>query len=438
MTNTLEASTSSPDSDLTNNIATLVTTIEAPEPKLAISPTGPTLMVNQGDSGDLVIPDAGTQATPMVDGQVTGDGGTIPLGEGGIQALRESACAGWSVATEPMPPVLMLVVDASGSMIATAPSSGGRTKWEVTRDALASAVTDLPATVASGMLCYPNFDPGTSAPAYTEPQSPEACVDVSKMISIDHLGPSQGTHRQDILGAIANVAIESYEPGTPTHDACRIAYRELRDTDLPGNKHMVLVTDGSPTYWQDCVGDGQAVTFESTEEIIVEVGHARAAGISTFIIGSPGSERTYEQGADARPWLSRAAEAGGTAAAGCAHDGAPQYCHFDMVDEPDFGEALRHALSSIALQVVSCEYGLPEPPPGEELNAGAVNVVYTTGGGEELLVLPNGADDCQEGWQYSEDGTQVVLCEQTCDEVLADADARLELMFGCATGVLIE
>ena len=90
------------------------------------------------------------------------------------------------VYTNTVQAVLMLVVDVSGSMLA--PAGGSQTKWEVTRDALTDAVGELPATVAAGMLFYPNFDAGLPAPAYTEPQSPEACVDVDKMIPIGLLG----------------------------------------------------------------------------------------------------------------------------------------------------------------------------------------------------------------------------------------------------------
>ena len=109
-----------------------------------------------------------------------------------------------------------------------------------------------------------------------------------------------------------------------------------------------------------------------------------------------------------------------------------------MVDEPDFASGLRGALSIIAGEIGACSYVIPAPPQGESIDPGRVNVIYTPGDGDPLLILPNGAEDCQVGWQYAEadSGPQLVLCEQTCDEVQSDPQAELELMFGCATGEL--
>ncbi|MCP4675085.1 MAG: DUF11 domain-containing protein, partial [Deltaproteobacteria bacterium] len=54
ITNQVEATTSSFENDLTNNMAILATMVEEPRPVLTVSPMGPTLAVMRGASADLV------------------------------------------------------------------------------------------------------------------------------------------------------------------------------------------------------------------------------------------------------------------------------------------------------------------------------------------------------------------------------------------------
>jgi hypothetical protein len=49
------------------------------------------------------------------------------------------------------------------------------------------------------------------------------------------------------------------------------------------------------------------------------------------------------------------------------------------------------------------------------------------------LILPDNQGDCSEGWQLNAEN-QIVLCEATCNRVQADVSARVELLFGCASG----
>jgi hypothetical protein len=225
--------------------------------------------------------------------------------------------------------------------------------------------------------------------------------------------------------------------GTPTHDAYDFALQHLQESTFAGAKNMVLITDGQPTFSQNCVGSG-LVSEPVEEQPIVDAVQAayQGDGIRTFVIGSPGSEMSWtstnEPGEDTRPWLSTAAEVGGTSPGNCSHSGEP-YCHFDMSVEPDFASGLSSALAAISGSVISCSYALPAPPPGQSLSADAVNVVITTGGGQNQLVLRDDGTSCTEGWQYVDGGSRVELCETSCNRVLDDPQATLQLFFGCAT-----
>lgn len=380
------------------------------------------MMIGTGGSGGGV----GTGGT---NGSGDGDGGTVDLPPGRLDELRDGSCAGWSAEPESAPAVLMMVVDVSGSMDRDAPGSN-RSKWSETHGALEGAIQDLPGTTGVGMLFFPNQETGT----YRNPSDPSTCVTVDELIPVAPLGDPSSAFRDQIVDALDDVRPNG---GTPTYDAYSVAYDSLRNSNVPGHRFMLLITDGQPTYAESCVGNGRADNPVDTQPIIDQIAAAASQGIRTFVIGSPGSEETVDVGDDARPWLSRAAEAGGTATDGCSHDG-PNYCHFDMVDEPNFGEGLRAALGAIAGQIVQCDYVLPEPPGDQQLDPEKVNVILTEGDGSQQLILRSDASACEEGWYYSDDGEQVLLCEGTCSRVKADAQAGLELLFGCGEGEVVE
>jgi hypothetical protein len=374
----------------------------------------------------LITPGTGGTGGGIIPGNPQYTGGIQPLPAGGLDELRDEACTGWNASPEPMPVVLMLVVDVSNSMNDEPPGSN-RSKWEITRDALSQAIDELPATAAVGVLYFPNM----RTDEYRQEVATERCVNTDELLPIDVLGAAGSDHRAAIERSLGRVTVIG---GTPTYEAYTYALEELRGTGLPGNRYMLLITDGQPTYGVGCIGNGRAedATPAYITPVVDAVQGAYADGMGTFVIGSPGSESSSEVGEDMRPWLSEAAEAGGTGFSGCVHTG-PNYCHFDMVQEADFGAGLTRALAEISGTIVGCDYTMPAPPPGETLDPNAVNVVLTTGTGEQFLVLRDDGADCTQGWHYVDNGTRIELCPETCDDVEADPDASLELLFGCAT-----
>jgi hypothetical protein len=105
-----------------------------------------------------------------------------------------------------------------------------------------------------------------------------------------------------------------------------------------------------------------------------------------------------------------------------------------MTRATDLGSELDAALKAIAGLALSCSYDIPEPPLGSVLDPAKVNLLFTPAGGAVELVgqSPNGT--CSEGWQYSDDGTQIRLCGTTCERVRG-SQGSLNLQFGCATQV---
>jgi hypothetical protein len=290
-----------------------------------------------------------------------------------------------------------------------APGTRG-SKWTVTRDALLGAINTMPRETSVGVVFYPDVSIDSGE-----------CFDNEADVGISRLEENGSAHRTQIRRAFQN---QSPDGGTPTHDAYRYAFAQLEASTAVGSRFAVVITDGTPTFSLGCEGTGLIRDPVDPEPLVIEAANVKSRGVSTFVIGSPGSE-------GARQSLSRMAEAGGTAKPGCSHRG-PNYCHFDMTEELDFASALNDALGTISGLALSCAYDIPDPPAGATLDPALVNVLFSPSSGPAELIGKNGAGPCNEGWQYSADGAQVLLCGSTCERVRA-SDGSLELQFGCET-----
>jgi hypothetical protein len=378
------------------------------------------------DGGGAAVGNDGSGATGAV------DGGTAPISESDVEALRTAECSDWNATSTALPASLMLVVDDSLSMDQSPtggggvgrPGGGGRSKWDITVEALTNALNALPPETQVGLLLYPNQTPNTS----TTPQDASACVNVGALVPPAALGDVGQGHRQALIDALGGADLQD-GVGTPTHDALAVGYDAFYSSGLTEDGFVVLITDGQPNIMRGCVANGNGVaglTDVDPQPIIDETALAFSQGILTFFIGSPGSEQ-------GREWLSRAAQAGGTAYAGCSDTG-PDYCHFDMTTQPDFSAALNEALAQIAGSVISCSYPIPPAPDGSTIDPNKVNMVYTTDAGS-VLILRNDQPDCDVGWQYTADGTEINLCSETCAAASEEKSAKVELFFGCETKI---
>lgn len=350
------------------------------------------------------------------DGPIFEDGAGTSSGEDDPnQSVRGyfegQACAGQVAGAEAAPSVLQLLVDTSGSMNESAPGAR-QSKWNVTREAVLSAIASMPEDTSVGVVFYPNV-PG----ALVQP-----CIERETAVSIAELGRNGSQQRQRIQRAFQR---QRPAGGTPTHDAYEYAVADMTESSATGSRYMVVITDGIPTYSLGCEGTGNANDPVDSSPLIEAARLATANGVRTFVIGSPGSE-------DARDSLSRWAQAGGTAPAGCSH-GGPDYCHFDMTEERDLGAGLTNALGIISGVALGCRYAVPPAPDGATLDPSRVNVLFAEPGSSEELIGQSLEDDCEEGWRYADGQATIRLCSNTCERVQASETGSLTLQFGCAT-----
>lgn len=340
--------------------------------------------------------------------------------EAEIEELGDSACAKKTVAAaEPIAATLFLTVDASSSMMDDAEGTGGRSKWEVTREAIGLALDQLPDRMRVGLLAYPNRE------VTQEAGDAANCINLERMVRPSPLE----SNREILKRALDSVHLSAC---TPTADAYVTAVAELQtDPVYTAQRYVLLITDGQPTYQLGCSPSGpcnaENVGTGAEAEVVEAVAQAQANyGIRTFVLGSPGSELHLETGEDNRWWLSQAAELGGTAVAGCSHEGEP-YCHFDMTGEHDFGQALEGALSLVLGEVVECEYDL-EAEVG--IDDDQMNLFLRPESSGPLLVYRQSSPECLHGWYLDEATRHASLCAATCEAVKDDAPLA-EWLFGC-------
>jgi hypothetical protein len=374
-----------------------------------------------GGNNNLVVDGDGSGTG--ANGSGTDGSGTDSPGTGNASGLGGSTnsasfdeCVGNSAEPEANPAIIQILLDTSLSMQWSAAGSN-LTKLEDTRAALQAVLETLPATSGIGFSNYPNvvFREG------------EACYDNNDGVELELLGPSDSEQRQAL-----REALDRTEPngGTPTHMAYLHALELVRAANLPGQRYVLIITDGTPTFGLACSGTGMSPV--PTPALVLEAAKAfDEEGIRTFVVGSPGSEDALEP-------LSEMATNGGTARPGCSDTG-PDYCHFDMTESSNFQEDLHDALVDIVGQAISCEYEVPVPPNGQVLDLDLVNVLYTDGEGTQHQLGKNSeGEGCDDGWYYADDGSAVVLCEDTCDLVQADTRAQLDVVFGCETVTVVK
>jgi hypothetical protein len=340
------------------------------------------------------------------------------------------ACQDGVFETQPIVGLILFVVDVSSSMAEPAPGGDGSV-WEATRAALSQVVSDLPDSAAMGLVAFPNMEPV----ARDDPSAdPSACVNTAAVVDPQTMSDE---HRERLLDALTNIQVGG---GRPTSTAYSVGVQALQAVaeQLPGDATVVVVTAGEPSYGTGCVGDGTTLPSNMEpafiSDTIATIADARqlVPPVETFVIGAPGSELSYS-GVDARPWLSAAALAGGTAVPGCSRDG-PVYCHIDLSDKSvSFGSRLTTALAEIVRQSSACRYARPELPDGYGLDPTIVQVKFVAADQSEYRVPSVREADCGglgHGWYWQADGS-IALCEATCSLLRADAAAEIELRYGC-------
>lgn len=175
---------------------------------------------------------------------------------------------------------------------------------------------------------------------------------------------------------------------------------------------IILVTDGDPTACGS-VSDVASVAAGGVKPI------GDLPSIRTFTVGMQGA--TFSS-------LDQIAQSGGSPKA------------FDVGAGAAAQTALLDALDEVRAGVISCEYTLPLPPPGEGvLDFESVEIAFTPGKNDPPTTIKKVSDvaacGATTGGYYYDDPknpSRVVLCPASCTAVRGGTvDAKVDLVFGC-------
>jgi uncharacterized protein YegL len=303
-------------------------------------------------------------------------GGENGLGDADPGEAEVEACATHTAAAEPSPVFLVVMYDRSGSMDGT--------RWNSCKAAMKAFFESNDSKGIHASLTF--FPQGTTCNANTFAQP---------AVAITPLPDATFGQRLDQTNA---------NGGTPTRPALEGAVRyadQIADAEArDGKVAIVLVTDGAPNGCSSSVSNvSQVAQNASTKYPTYVVGVGNVSNMDTI------------------------AQAGGTNKAFVVSTSDPAQTQQDLLK----------AMNEIRQSALSCEYTIPPPPEGEELDKEKVNVVYTpeTGAAEKLTYDEGCAGG--KGWRYDDPSapTRIVICESTCDTVKSQA-GKIDVEFGCA------
>jgi von Willebrand factor type A domain len=293
------------------------------------------------------------------------------------------SCATQSSAADAKPVFLVFMFDKSGSMV-----TNGSPKW-ASATAASKAFFESPNSkgLSASLSFFPDQDNSCGAGAYATPNVAMTSLPSANFgASLDGQAPNGDTPTHVALqGAIAY--------------AQTVAANEGKD----GKVAIVLVTDGMP----NSVCDGNSVAaVRSLAEKVKDT-------VPTYVIGVGGELAS----------LREIAVGGGTNDAFIVNTDHPAQIQQDFLA----------AINAIKASALACDYEIPAPPAGEELDREKVNVVYQAGGTSDTLIY-NPSCDGGSGWRYDDTNApkRILLCDASCAAVKAKP-GEMEVLFGCVT-----
>jgi hypothetical protein len=293
------------------------------------SPDGDGTGDGDGDGDGTGSTGSGTGGSGNGDGD--GDGDIDPGQAGGSGGSDGKICQSFEVTSEPKPPVILILLDQSGSMKDPVEET---TRWAAATSSLFEATAALEVDAQFGLIGFPRHvvlddtdDAQTcSADLYVNPALSSAAA---------------------IEGAIK---IETPTKGhTPVRAALTLARTELNQPVYQGeNRYVILVTDGLP----NCA-PGATERWHIDYTVPDLVAQLAADGIRTFVVGydiaalagqwSPPNDTYY-----AHELADAMAQAGGT----------------EMHRPVSSGEEFINVLTDITQSVAPCAFELAAAPQG--------------------------------------------------------------------------
>ncbi len=331
-------------------------------------------------------------------GNTTGIGnfGGTTSGQGGLTGQGGNMqCGSVDRPSSKLPPDILIVLDASGSMNEDAMNvscggagCGANSKWALLTPALNQVVMQTETTVNWGLKMFAdvnNNQCGVNNMAAVA-VAPSSAAAIATAIAA----------RTDAMGNVTNGS------RTPTRAAENAAVTYLGGLTDANRKFILMATDGQP----NCPASGNTGN-DDTPGAIAAVAAAATAGFSTFVVGI-----SAPAGA-ANDALNGMADAGGYPRAG-----DPRY--YPVTSAAEF-VAVLETLVSVA---TTCTFSIPPPPTTDG-----------TTSREDIAVNGNTGPippDAVNGWTYSDAShTSITLNGTSCAMVEAGTITNVTIVFNC-------
>jgi hypothetical protein len=346
--------------------------------------------------GSAPVTPQGGSSTVVVTGGMTGSGNS-----GGISGVCESV----SAEAELEQVHLVFGFDVSGSMgQGDFPWHDRALKWEP----VVAATKDFFEDPASAGL-------KASLTTFPKVGEEEKCMESSYE---DPEVPMTDLPSGDFGELLDQIGSEPWRGGTPTLPMLEgvFTYIDEQRSENPGRYVLVVVTDGYPQGCED----------QSIESVVNAVADESDI-VSTYVIGV--ANPPIDGAPDTVSDLGAIAEAGRTDEAFIVDTGAPD----------DTATAFQEAIERIRGQALSCNLPIPTPPDGRVFDKQRVEVVYSNDSDEVSFTYD---PDCAsaDAWHYDDPANprSVVLCDDTCELVQIDPEARLRVNFACQNVIVVE
>ncbi|MCA9646982.1 MAG: VWA domain-containing protein [Polyangiaceae bacterium] len=387
-----------------------------------------------------------------------GDGGLGATdaggGTGGLDP--DASCGRFTAAAEQIPAAMLVVLDRSRSMTTNS-------KWPTAQQAIVQAIdNDAFDDLSLGLLAYPSSTVAGPACLFN---LPVACG-VSALPQVP-IGPTAKNKSNSGTGSRAaiyqwlvnNNPDNGAADASPGYEALRVGINSLRQLAINGKRILIYITDGgfgcaSVSARGGYTDANGCLDWEYPDSVntLITAGRTDAtAPVDTFIVGVPGSNTNggSSGGIDAAPYSMR------LALSSYAYSGAPDYvpsdcdgrtftqggadptvpCHFDMTQGNFSINELAKAISDIRGRALGCTFSLPEPPAGETIDPGEVNVNVTVNGNAASVPRrADSSDTCETDgcWDYNAEG-DVELLGKACSDLEGSTSSQVDILVGCKT-----
>ena len=358
----------------------------------ACSSSAPSTFVDPGASGDASASDGGSfgfgDAVAVDSGPSShacdaddqcGPGGVCDL------AAHVCGCGGVAVASQIVPPNILLVEDRSCSMTQMV---GSMTKWQIAVGALQKMTTDLKGKARFGLSLFPD-------------KTGDACTQDAVLVPV---APGAESAIQSLLGGALATSDPLYPAGpcvTNIDTAMVQAAAEPALADPARASSVVLITDGGQA---GCTaGGGDTGTIKAISALA-------ARGVGTFVVGFGSSVKTSSLDA--------------FAVAGARVNAAGPHKYYDAQSPASLDAALA-AIGKAA--TLSCDLALAAGPPNDDASLIYVYLDHTP------PPLPRDTTH-MNGWDYDPATKTVHLYGAACDKVTSGVTVSESVVFGCPGG----